>query len=256
LKENLIVANRISLQFYTLRERAAQDFVGTLEAAKAAGYDAIEIAGYGGMDARQLRTELDRIGLVASGAHTSIERFEDDLPNVIAELQILGVRHAICPWLGPQRRPDAEGYKKLASDLNAIGATCAKADISFAYHHHDFELQRFGDTTGLHILLHESDPAYVKAEIDVYWAAYAGFDPIGLLQEFAGRVPLIHLKDMTAAPERTFAEVGYGTMNIPAILATADAIGAEWIIVEQDKSTRDALESVRMSREYLRSLGR
>jgi sugar phosphate isomerase/epimerase len=250
------MANPISLQMFTLREQAAKDFIGTLETVKEIGYGAVELAGYGGLAPEKLRSELDRIGLTVSGAHTPIERLEGDLSNVLTELKTLGARYAICPWLGPQRRPDAAGYKTLAASLNEIGATCAKSGIGFAYHHHDFELQRFGDTTGLHIMLHETDPANVKAEIDVYWAAIAGFDPVGLLKEFAGRVPLVHLKDMTAAPERTFAEVGHGTMDIPAILAAADEIGAEWLTVEQDVSKRNPIDSVRMSREYLRGLGR
>ncbi len=250
------MASPIGLQLYTLRDQAAKDFVGTLEAAKAIGYDVVELAGYGGLTAAQLRAECDRIGLRVSSAHTSIDRLEGDLANVIAELQTLGARYAVCPWLGPDRRPDADGYRTLAKGLNTIGATCAKAGIGFAYHHHDFELKRFGDTTGLHILLNESDPANVKAEIDVYWATFAGFDPVALLQELAGRVPLVHLKDMTPEPNRTFAEVGHGTLDIPAIIAAADKNGAEYLIVEQDACQRPPIESVRMSREYLRGLGR
>jgi sugar phosphate isomerase/epimerase len=61
---------------------------------------------------------------------------------------------------------------------------------------------------------------------------------------------------MTPAPERTFAEVGHGTLDIPGIIAAADAAGAEWLIVEQDRCARPPLESIKMSREYLRSLGR
>jgi sugar phosphate isomerase/epimerase len=250
------MANPIGLQFYTLRDEAAKDFVGTLAKAAEIGYGAVELAGYGGLTAEQLRGELDRLGLKVSGAHTPIERLEGDLKNVIAELQTLGARYVICPWLGPARRPGAEGYKQLAKLFNGVGAQAREGGLVFAYHHHDFELQRFGDTTGLHIMLAESDPELVKAEIDVYWAAHAGFDPVGLIQEFTGRVPLVHLKDMTPAPERTFAEVGHGTLDIPGIIAAAEAAGAEWLIVEQDRCIRPPLESIRMSREYLRSLGR
>ncbi|GAB4161346.1 MAG: sugar phosphate isomerase/epimerase [Roseiflexaceae bacterium] len=250
------MANPIGLQFYTLRDEASKDFVGTLAKVAELGYGAVELAGYGGMTATQLKAELDALGLQASGAHTPIERLEHDLANVISELQILGARYVICPWLAPDRRPDAEGYKRLGELLNTIGATAKAEGLQFAYHHHDFELQRFGDTTGLHLMLAASDPELVKAEIDIFWASYAGFDPVALLQELGARAPLVHLKDMTPAPERTFAEVGHGTIDIPAVLAAADAIGTDWLLVEQDRCQRPPLESVRMSREYLRSLGR
>jgi sugar phosphate isomerase/epimerase len=102
--------------------------------------------------------------------------------------------------------------------------------------------------------LHECDPGHVAFEIDVYWAAYAGVDPVQLIGEFAGRAPLVHLKDM-APGSRTFAEVGSGTLDIPAILNAARNVGAQWFVVEQDVCQRPPLESVRMSYEYLRGLG-
>lgn len=247
--------NPLSLQMYTLRDLAAKDFVGTLRAAKEVGYGAVELAGMGGMDAATLRGELDAIGLKVSGAHVPINVLESQLDAAIADMQTLGAPHLICPWLPPERRGDAAGYRTLAGTLNAIGAQAAAAGLTFCYHHHDFELQRFGDTTGLHILLNESDARNVKVEIDVYWAAYAGFDPAALIGEFAGRVPLVHLKDM-AAGSRVFAEVGQGTLDIPGIIAAADAAGATWFIVEQDRCERPPLESVRMSYDYLKGLGR
>jgi sugar phosphate isomerase/epimerase len=65
---------------------------------------------------------------------------------------------------------------------------------------------------------------------------------------------LIHLKDL--ADDRSFAEVGHGTLDIPAIIAAADAAGADWFVVEQDTCKRPPLESVTMSLNYLKSLGR
>lgn len=250
------MSNPISLQLYTVRDDAGRDFVGTLKQVAEIGYGAVELAGYGGLSATQLRAACDQLGLVVSGAHTPIDRLEHDLDNVIQELTILGAQYAICPWMGPDRRPGAEGYKELARSFNQIGATCKQSGLTFAYHHHDFELQRFGDTTGLHILKDYGDPELIKFEIDVYWAAYAGFEPVALIHEFGDRVACIHLKDMTPAPERTFAEVGHGILDIPAILTAGDAIGAKWFIVEQDRSQRTPLESIAMSRTYLKSLGR
>lgn len=250
------MANPISLQMYTLREETAKDFLGTLRAVAELGYGAVELAGYGNVTAAQLKPELDALGLKVSGAHVAIDRLEGDLDAVIAEMQTLESPFVICPFLPPQRRGNADGYRELAGILNKIGKTCNAAGLQFAYHNHDFELQRFGDTTGLHILLNESDPQNVKSELDVYWAAYAGFDPATLLRELGSRVALVHLKDMTPEPNRTFAEVGHGTLDIPGILAAADEIGASWLIVEQDRCARPALESVGMSLTYLRMLGR
>jgi sugar phosphate isomerase/epimerase len=251
-----MVTNPIALQMYTVRDDAARDPLGTLRGVAAAGYRAMELAGTLGMHASDLRAELDRLGVVVSGAHVALERLEGDLDGVIAEMQVLGGSYVICPFLMPHRRGDLAAYRRLAGTLNDIGIRCRDAGLRFAYHNHDFELQRFGDTTGLHAMLHGTDADAVSFELDVYWAAYAGFDPVALIGEFAGRAPLIHLKDMTPAPQRTFAEVGHGTLDIPAICAAGDAAGAEWFVVEQDRCERPALESVRLSHAYLTSIGR
>ncbi|MDW8145076.1 MAG: sugar phosphate isomerase/epimerase [Roseiflexaceae bacterium] len=248
-----MVTNPLSLQMYTLRDQAATDYVGTLRKVKEIGYDAVELAGLGGISAAKLRQELDAIGLIVSGAHVPIEMLESQLDTIIADMQTLGAPYLICPWAPPERRSSADNYRTLARVLNDIGAAVANAGLTFCYHHHDVELHSFGNTTGLHILLHECDPRAVAFEIDVYWAAYAGVDPVQLINEFAERAPLIHLKDM-APGSRTFAEVGHGVLNIPAILRAARAAGAQWFVVEQDICQRPPLESVRMSYAYLKGL--
>lgn len=249
-----MATNPLSLQMYTLRDLASVDYVGTLKKVKEIGYGAVEVAGVGSMGAAELRRELDAIGLIVSGAHVPIQALEGQLDTVLADMQTLGAPYLICPWMPPERRSSADDYRALARVLNGIGERVSRAGLTFCYHHHDFELHPFGDTTGLHILLHECDPIYVAFEIDVYWAAYAGVDPVQLIGEFAGRAPLVHLKDM-APGSRTFAEVGSGTLDIPAILNAARNAGAQWFVVEQDVCQRPPPESVRMSYEYLRGLG-
>ncbi|MFO7167786.1 MAG: sugar phosphate isomerase/epimerase [Chloroflexota bacterium] len=250
-----MATNPIALQMYTLRDEAQKDFKGTLRAVAEMGYGAVELAGLGGLSPRELRAELDALGLKVSGAHVPIERLEGELAAAIEELQILGGRFLIVPWLPPERRSSVEAYRSLGAKLNEIGRAAQAQGLQLCYHHHDFELTRFGDTTGLHAMRDATDPALVKFEIDIYWAAYAGFDPAALIGEFSGRVPLVHLKDMKEG-SRVFAEVGHGTLDIPGVIAAAETAGAEWFIVEQDRCERPALESVRMSLEYLRGLGR
>ena len=104
----------------------------------------------------------------------------------------------------------------------------------------------------LAILLNETDPALVALELDVYWGAYAGVDPITYLHMRAGRVPLVHLKDMT--PQRTFTEVGDGTLDIQGIIEAAQQVGTQWYVVENDAPVIPSLESARRSRENLQTL--
>jgi sugar phosphate isomerase/epimerase len=76
------------------------------------------------------------------------------------------------------------------------------------------------------------------------------------IRRYSGRCPLIHLKDMAADEKRSFAEVGEGTMDWPAIFAASEAGGARWYIVEQDTCQRPPLESVTLSLRNLRAMGK
>ena len=72
-------------------------------------------------------------------------------------------------------------------------------------------------------------------------------------RDVGDRVSLVHLKDM--APDDTLSDlpVGEGTLPWSVLLEAADAAGVEWFIAEQD-NPRDALEDVKTSLQYLRSL--
>jgi sugar phosphate isomerase/epimerase len=249
-----MATNPVAIQMYTLRDLTANDFLGTLRAVAELGYRAVELAGLGGLNASQLRAELDALGLQAPSAHVPIDRLEGQTDQVIDEMRTLGASYVVCPFLPPERRRNAEDYRALARTLNKVGRACQDGGLQLCYHNHDFEFQRFGDATGLAILFEESDPALVKAELDVYWAAFAGYDPADLIRGMAGSIPLVHLKDL--GDDRSFAEVGHGTLNFPSILAACDEAGVDWLIVEQDRCQRPPLESIGMSLAYLQSLGR
>ena len=140
----------------------------------------------------------------------------------------------------------------MAGKLNKIGEKCKKRGLQLCYHNHAHEFKIYDGKAGLDILYSETDPVLVKAEFDVYWIQYAGVSPIDYIKKHSDRCELIHLKDM--AEDRSFAEVGNGTMDIKSIIETAKKCGAKGFIVEQDQCKRKPLESVKMSVDYLNTL--
>ena len=44
-------------------------------------------------------------------------------------------------------------------------------------------------------LLEHTDPEKVMFELDVYWASKGGVNPSAYIQKYAGRFPLLHIKD-------------------------------------------------------------
>jgi sugar phosphate isomerase/epimerase len=89
-------------------------------------------------------------------------------------------------------------------------------------------------STMLDQLAAATDPTLVGLELDLYWARFGGGDPRALIQRYAGRVPLLHIKDMSADEPRRDVPVGDGILPWPRLLTAGRAAGAEWYIIEQD----------------------
>jgi len=236
----------IAAQLYTLREIMPKDVMGTLAAVAELGYDGVEFAGLHNTPPTKLRAELDRLGLKVCSAHIALNLFETELERTIDTYQILGCSVLVVPWIGEHLRGDFAG---LGATLNQIVEPVRAAGMRLAYHNHDFELRRQNNTTGLDILLETTDPA-VNFELDCGWVHKAGHDPLAQMQALSGRLPLIHVKDVTA--DGDWAEVGYGAIDYRPIVAAAPGLGVEWLIVEQDTTHRPPLESIGMSIKWLR----
>jgi sugar phosphate isomerase/epimerase len=245
-----------AVQLYTLRDQVAQDFAGTVKQVAQIGYAGVEMAGYGDLKtAAQAKRALDDVGLKVVGAHVGIEALEKDPSRVFDEQHALNSPTIIIPWMPEDRRTDAAGWKRAAQSLNPIGAKCRERGFELCYHHHSFEFAKFNGKSGMDILLENSEPGLVKIEIDVYWLQHGGEDPVKFIQRLGGRAPLVHLKDMAAGPERRFAPVGAGTLDLKSILSAMRDSGARWGIVEQDQCyDTPPIDAVRVSYEHLRKL--
>ncbi len=242
----------IAVQLYTVRQAAAQDFVGTLERVASLGYTAVELAGTFNLSASELAQTLTHLGLQCSSAHVSLDELRQNLGQHLEYYQAIGAQFIVCPWLKPEERGGEAEYHALAEELNRIGEMCQVGGLQFCYHHHDFELIKFNGKYALDILLEESNPANLQLEADTYWLKFGGEDPAAYLSRWPGRVPLLHLKDMTVTQPPTFAEVGAGSLNWPKIFEAAQIAGVQWPIVEQDTCPGDPFESLQTSLKNLR----
>ena len=248
---------QIAAQLYTLRDylKTPPDIAKTLAEVSKIGYQAVQLSALGKIEPKELKRILDNEGLVACATHTGLERFIKEMDAVIEEHKILGCEYTTCPGL-PSQLHNAEGYRKVAADLSRAGEVLLKNGITLAYHNHAIEFKKYGDKVGLEILYSESDPRYLKAELDTYWAAFGGADPAAWCLKYSGRIPLVHLKDMGFDGERQFyAEVGEGNLNWGAILSACKKAGVRWYIVEQDICQRPPLESLKISLENLHKMG-
>lgn len=247
----------VALQMYTVRDDAARDFPRTLRHVREIGYEAVELAGTHNMSASDLAGVLNELELKIAAAHVGLEALEGGLDEILPYYNDLGCPFLVIPYLPESRRRDETAYRDLGAVLNRIGSSVRGAGMQLCYHNHDFEFQKIGGNgeMGMDLLLLETDPELVKIELDTFWVKKAGLDPVAYLNQYPGRTPLIHLKDMTGDERATFAEVGEGVMDFGAIFGAAEQAGAVCYVVEQDVCERPALESARISFDNLVGMG-
>ncbi len=252
---------RIGLQLSTLSKMAKADLPGTLKQVRAIGYDEVELYSVGySLPAPQLRQMVLDAGLQApASAHFEYA----DLPGQLEYAKALGVKYAICPMLPKSQWMSAEGFHTAAKHLNDWGRQANDLGLHFGFHNHDYEFRKFGNTTGFDILMGETDPKLVCLEMDCYWIAQAGHDPVQMLSRLGERVRMIHLKDRLpgfatsfdmSETSAHFTEVGTGSIHWQAVLATAQKLHVEHYFVEHDRIGDDPLPRLQISYQNARKM--
>lgn len=243
---------RPGLQLYTVRSALDTDLEGTLRRVAELGYREVELAGLPGVAAPVMRTSLQRYGLDAPSMHASYHGLRRDFPAVVAEARTLGATYVVCPSVEAEERRTAGDWKRVCETLNGIGREARARGLVLAYHNHDFEFAPFADgTTPFRLLTAETDPRDVKLELDVYWVARAGQDPLHYLRSAADRIVLVHLKDLGA--DGATVELGRGVLPMEEIVRSALLAGVRHLFVEQDDSA-DPLASAATSFAFLERL--
>jgi sugar phosphate isomerase/epimerase len=250
----------LGVQLYSVRDAVAKNLEGALEKLASLGFDNIELFGYNGTffgkSSTEFKSILDKTGIsVFSSHHTTGFAMKgkgtltDNWEKSVEDLHSIGAKYMACSYLFPNERTN-ENYKALPELLDKSGTVTKAAGIQFAYHNHDFEFQNFEDTLVYDHILTKTSSSLVKMEMDLYWTAKAGQDPIKYFDKYPGRFELWHVKDMSAgAGEMT--EVGNGVIDFDRIFAARKKAGLKHWFVEQDTSKGDMFESLKASVAHL-----
>jgi sugar phosphate isomerase/epimerase len=259
---------KMGLQLYTVRDSMAADPIDALRKIAAIGYQDLETYGfdadhsrYYGFAAKELRKVLDDANLTTSSGHYDLFLFFNKpadalrsyVDRCIEGALALNQKYITWPWLDPESRT-IDAFKKLAERLNLIGEQISKAGLGLAYHNHEFEFIRHGGESGYDILLRETDPALVKMQLDLFWAAHSSaLSPHELFGLQPGRFVMWHLKDMAKNNPDQYTELGNGRIDFTKIMPDASLAGLQYYFVEQgDNFAVDPIQSIAQSARYVR----
>ncbi|CAH0244757.1 Inosose dehydratase [Pedobacter sp. Bi27] len=254
----------VGLQLYSLRDELPKDVKGTIAKVAKAGFKEVETYGFSikdqfwGLTPAEFKKLLDDNGLTAPSGHYGLGSYltdgnTEELKAAIAAAKVLGSEYVTIPWLDESIRKSADDYKKIAVKINEAGKLAKEAGIRLAYHNHNFEFDKQGDTTGYEILLKGTDKNLVDFELDLYWVVRSGNDPIKLFKENPGRFTMWHVKDMDKANPALNAEVGTGSINFKPIFADAKLSGMKHFFIEHETNYKpNPMESVAASCAYIK----
>lgn len=213
------------------------------------GYRALELY-TGPADDNQQETlkRLRDMGLTVIGSATHKDALEKDPDAVAAAAKAVGASYILLYWLPPHESLDQ--LMRTAEMLDKAGKKLASHGLKLCYHNHDHEFKNpLGGKSQLDLLLENTSPANLSVELDMGWATYAGVDPVSVLEQWRGRVPVVHVKDIvsTDAPVR-FTSVGTGILELRRCLEAVCRTGVDWAMMEQDKPNNlTPMESVTAS---------
>lgn len=251
---NTAKVNRVGLQLYSVRKEMLADAKGTLKALAKIGYKELESArsekgNYYGLAPAEIRKVAGDLGMKVVSGHVHID---ENFQRSIDQAAEAGQQYLICSSL-PFEGQTIDNYKKVAEAFNKAGEQCKKVNIIFGYHNHEYEFEEAEGKILYDVLLDSTDPSLVQMELDLGWVVASGKDPMRYFEQYPGRFPLWHLKDMDFEKKES-TEFGKGDVNIKQLLDNAGKSGMKHFFVEQEEYASSALESLRHNYSYLMKL--
>ncbi|TXK18746.1 sugar phosphate isomerase/epimerase [Homoserinibacter sp. GY 40078] len=241
----------LSVQLYTVRDAIAADADGTLARLAQLGFRNVEPYDLPAF-APVLEPALAAHGLAAPTSHASLVG-EADLDAALAAASALGVEILIEPAVMPERWGDRDAIAAVASELAEAARRAADHGMRVGYHNHHWETEIRID--GAHAIEVFADllPDDVALELDTYWAAVGGADPVALLERLGERVAAIHVKDGPVTSDTSQQQpAGQGELPIREILAAAPNARP---VLEFDEYAGDLFDGLAAGVEFVTELG-
>lgn len=242
---------KIGVQLYTIRDfmNNEDDIRASFKKLKAMGYDEAQTAGCAvpyelfGQIAREE-------GIAIVGTHDNFDMMANEPEKAMAAHRALGTTNM---GIGGRHYSSAADCENFIETANRIANYVNPYGFKFTYHNHSHEYMLVEDgKTYMDMLVEGLDPTKTSFVLDTYWVQHGGRDVRHWIEKLAGRIDLLHLKDMGRDGNGPFiTEIGHGGIWWEGVLDTAVNTGVKHFIVEQDIWPGDPFESLKYSRDYL-----
>lgn len=227
---------------------------------KALGYDEIQTAGFGKVGIEAYAKLAHDAGLTIVGTHYDYDEMLNDTDEAmrkhteILHTDIMGIGGM--PAYG---RESKEGLFRFIDEFNTIGDKVHKHGFKLTYHNHHFEFVKIdGDKTIMDYLVEGLNPETTSFCLDTHWVQRGGGNPTTWIEKLAGRIDILHLKDMGVFNNGQdivpfITEIGNGNIDFDSVVEIAAKTGVTYYCVEQDVCPGDPMDSLKMSADYIKA---
>jgi sugar phosphate isomerase/epimerase len=251
----------VGMELWSYRGQLAKDLPGTLGKIRSLGFTDVETASFYGRTAAEFHMLLQQKELTCSSLIVTYQRLQSDPDGVTRDAKTVGASYVLTSGMPHGVDLTVDDVHKAAADFNTWGKNLKEQGLQFGYHPHGFEFVHTPKATLFDLLVAETQLEYVTFELDTFWFAHSGADPVCFMELYPTRFSLLHLKDLARgtkmdltgkAPDQTSVALGQGELDWPAILREAKRIGISRYYIEDESP--EAPEQVPRSMAYLRKL--
>lgn len=251
----------IGAQGYTIRE-FCKDEAGIRESLKKLhdiGFTTLQVSAFGQIAPERLREIADENGIQIIVTHTNPDLIREKTQAVIDAHKALGCKHVGIGSM-PKRYLDMgglAGVNAFLADYDRPARELHEAGLKLHYHNHYYEYQKEDGRLLIDWMAEKTDPALWGFILDVFWTQFGGRCPAKQIQLLAGRIDVLHFKDMCiVGEERRMAPVMEGNLAWDEIFAACESAGVAYAMIEQDDAYgRDPFGELKISHDNLAAAG-
>ena len=273
--------SKIGVQMFNLKQKVAElGAYATLEKLHEMGFHSVEVTQIAMTEENvaQLKKASKDFEIQIAAVSAPLSQGENDpgesltthfdkIVNDCKELDCQYIRIGMMPLAIMGHKDQVMQY---IADAEAMANRLAEHGLELYYHNHHVEFEKYDGEYLIDMMRNHTTK--LGFELDVHWIQRGGENPVAVIHRFKGRIGLLHLKDYRIGRLQVgeddlkdmskfmqkftniieFAELGQGSLDIPAIIDAGLDSGVKHFFIEQDVTNgRDPFDCLQDSKQYL-----